>query len=58
MPRDLVEAVGRVDEADHAVLHQVAQVDRVRHRGGHAPGERLDEREAGFNPWIGSTRHR
>ena len=43
----LVEAVGGVDQADHAVLDQVADVDRVRHRGRHAAGERFDERQAG-----------
>ena len=43
----LVEAVGRVDEADDAVLHQVADVDRMRHGGRHPTGKGLDERQAG-----------
>ena len=45
----LVEAAGRVDQPDHAVLHQVAELDRVGHRRGHAPRERLDERQSGGN---------
>ena len=47
--RALVEAAGRVDEPDHAVLHQVAELDRMRHRGRHAARERLDERQSGGN---------
>ena len=40
-----VVAAGGVDQADHAVLDEVVQLDRVRHRRGDAPGERLDERK-------------
>ncbi len=43
----LVEAPGRVDQADHSVLHEIADIDRVRHRRRHAARERLDEWQAG-----------
>ena len=43
----LVEAVRGVDQADHPVLDQVAQVDRVRHRRGHPARHGFDERQAG-----------
>ena len=43
----LVEAVRRVDQAEHAVLNEIADVDRVRHRRRHASRERFDERQAG-----------
>ena len=43
----LVEAVGGVDQAEDAVLHEVADVDRVRHRRRHAARERLDKRKPG-----------
>ena len=42
----LVEAMGRVDQPEHAVLHQIADVDGVRHRGRHAARQRFDERQA------------
>jgi len=42
----LVEAVRRVDETQHPVLDEIAQIDRVGHRGGHAACQRLDKREA------------
>jgi len=42
-----VVAVRGIDQADHPVLDQVAKVDRVWHRGGDTPGERLDEGHAG-----------
>ena len=44
-PPRFVVAAGGVDEADHAVLDEVLQLDRVRHRRGDAPGERFDERK-------------
>jgi len=44
-----VEALRGIDETDHAVLHQITEVDRMRHRGGHAPGEGFDKRKAGLN---------
>ena len=43
----LVEPVRRVDQADDAVLNEIADVDRVGHRGGDATGKLLDERETG-----------
>src|SRR5262249_42600803 len=42
-----IEAMRRVDQSKHAVLDQVADVDRVGHRGGHAARECLDKRQAG-----------
>ena len=46
-PAILVEAVRGVDQAEHAVLDEIADVDRVRHRGGHASREGFDERQSG-----------
>ena len=43
----LVEPARRVDQSEHAVLHEVAELDRVRHRRGDAPRQRLDERQSG-----------
>ena len=43
----LVVAVHGVDEANHPVLHEVADVHAGGHRGGHAARKRLDERPAG-----------
>ena len=43
----LVEAVGGIDEAEDAVLDEIADVDRVRHGGRHATGKLLDEGNAG-----------
>src|SRR5262249_15859370 len=51
-PPTLIEPVRGVDETKAAVLHQVADVDGVRHRGGHASGERFDERQSGNDPAI------
>ena len=48
----LIEAVGGVDQAEDAVLHEIADVDGVRHRGGHAPGQRLDKGQAGDDAAI------
>jgi len=56
-PARVVEAVGGIDQADHAVLHQVAQVDRVRHGRRHAAGQCFNERNTGFNA-AGFTRRR
>ena len=58
----LVEAVRGVDEAEHAVLHEIAQIDRMRHRRRHAACERLDERQAGLDAFVlmaanGATQH-
>jgi len=46
----IIEAVCRVDQSDHAVLDQIAQVDRMRHRCRHPSRERLDKRQSRFNP--------
>ena len=48
----LVEAVRRVDEPDDSILHQIADVDRVRHRRRDAAGELLDEGDAGNDSRI------
>ncbi len=39
----LVEAVGGIDQADHAVLNEVTEVDGVGHGGRHAPGQGFDK---------------
>ena len=49
----LVEAVRRVDETEDAILNEIAEVDRVRHRGRHSPGERLYERKPCDDPVVG-----
>ena len=54
----LVEPVRRVDETEHAVLHEVAEVDRVRHRRRHAPGERFDERQTRDDSFLLMIRQR
>jgi hypothetical protein len=43
----IVVAMRGVDQAHHPVLHQIAQVDRVRHRRSHPAGNGFDERQAG-----------
>ncbi len=48
----LVEAVRGVDEAEHAVLDEIADVDRVGHRRSHASSQRFDERQTGDNAAI------
>src|SRR4051812_3273748 len=48
-PASLVEPARRVDQPDHAVLHQVAEFDRMGHRRGHPPREGLHERQSGGN---------
>jgi hypothetical protein len=48
----LVEAVRRVDQSDDSVLDEVADVDRVGHRGRHATGELLDERDSVDHPRV------
>ena len=45
----VVIPAGRIDQADHAVLHEIAQLDRVRHRRGDAASERFDERKSRGN---------
>jgi hypothetical protein len=46
-PAIFVEPVRGIDQSDDAVLHQVADIDRVRHRRRHAAGKRFDKRETG-----------
>jgi hypothetical protein len=48
----LVEPARRIDQAEHPVLHEVAELDGVRHRRGDASGERLDERQSGGNTFT------
>ena len=45
-----VEPERRVDETEHAVLDQVSQLDRVRHRRGDAPRQRFHEGKTGGDP--------
>ena len=47
-----VEPVRGIDQADDAVLDEIADVDRVRHRGRHAARERFDERDPRDDPAI------
>src|SRR5262249_14724976 len=47
-----VEAVRGVDQAKHAVLHEIADVDGVRHRCRHPAGECFDKRQARDNAAI------
>ena len=42
----LVEAVRGIDEADDAILDEIANIDGVGHRGRHATSELLDEGNA------------
>jgi hypothetical protein len=39
----VVEPVSSVDQTDHAVLHQIAQINRMWHRRRHASSQCLDE---------------
>ncbi len=41
-----------VNQTDHAVLNEVAEVDGVRHPGREAPGEGFDERKPGGDPLL------
>jgi hypothetical protein len=47
MPRDSSKRLAGVDETEHAILDQVADVDGVRHRGGDTASKLLDEGYAG-----------
>ena len=49
----VIEAAGRIDEADHPVLDEIPNIDGVGHRCSHAAGKLLDERERGNNAWVG-----
>ena len=48
----LVEAVRGVDQAQDSVLHEITDVNRIRHRGGHAARERFNERKAGNDTTV------
>jgi len=48
----LVVAVDGVDEAEHAVLDEVADIDARRHRGRHATRQGFHERPAGDHPTL------
>ena len=47
-----IEAVRSVDEAEHAVLHEIADVDRVGHRRRHASRESFDKWQSGDDAAI------
>ena len=51
-PALFIEALGGVDQAQHSVLNQIADVDRVRHRGGHASSQSFDKRQSGHNTVV------
>ena len=42
----------RVNEANHAILNEVANINRVRHGGSHPSSQLLDEGQAGDNVGI------
>ena len=46
----LAEAERRVDETEHSILDQIAQLNRVRHRRGDAARQRFHEGKAGGDP--------
>jgi len=41
--------MGSVDQADHAALDEVAEIDGIGHRSSHAPRKRLHEGNTGFD---------
>jgi len=47
-----IEATGRVDEPDDAILHKIPNINRVRHRRGDTTGELFDKRNAGHDKRI------
>ena len=51
-PAFLVEAVRGVDEAEHAVLDEVPEINRVRHGRRHPAGERFDKRQTRGHPIL------
>src|SRR5262249_11249278 len=53
-----VEAVRGVDEAQHPVLHEVAEVDGMRHRSGDATRDAFDEGEIANHAVLGTSRLR
>jgi len=54
-PARLVEAVGRVNQTDDAILNQIPNVNRMRHRSCDAAGQLLDEGDAGEDPRVVRT---
>jgi hypothetical protein len=48
----------RVDETQHAILDEVAEVDRVRHGRRHPAGQRFDERKTRGHPILLMFRQR
>ena len=50
-----IEAVRRIDQADDAVLNEVADINRMRHGGRDPASELLDERDAGKNSRVVGT---
>jgi len=44
----IVETMRGIDQADHTVLDEVAEVNRMRHGRRHAPRERFNERQPCF----------
>ncbi|OFW01406.1 MAG: hypothetical protein A3I61_18240 [Acidobacteria bacterium RIFCSPLOWO2_02_FULL_68_18] len=51
----VVEPARRVDEADHSVLDEVSDVNRMRHRRGNAAGELLHERNRSNHARVNSS---
>ena len=49
-PARLVEAAGGIDQPQHPVLHQIVQLDRVRHRRRDTTCKGFDEWQARGNP--------
>src|SRR5262249_56591377 len=51
-PAGFVETERGVDQAEDAILHEIAQLDGMRHRRGDAARQRFDERNAGGNAFT------
>jgi len=49
----LVKTLRGVNQSKHAILHQIADLNGVRHRRGHTASQCLDEREAGSHAVTG-----
>jgi len=47
-----IEALGRINQTDDSVLDEIAQINRMRHGGGHAPRQRFDEWQASLDQGI------
>jgi len=50
----VIKTMRRVDQPDDAVLHQVAEIDRMRHGRRHSTRERLNKRQSRFDS-VGVT---